>query len=118
MRSAGGWANLANRGKEERELGDERVLGGGAFVSEVLNQAEVPIRQPDREVEAVLAEVCQEHALDQAVVLGRTRRRSVVRAHEEAGESFADLGQLCTMSHTSVRAAIERAGQRQEDTLR
>ncbi|WP_025321392.1 transposase [Deferrisoma camini] len=124
VRSAGGWANLLRRKREEWELGDERVLGGGEFVREVLGQVEEEVpRRPAREVREILGEVCREHGVGEELVLGRTRRQGVVRAreefllraHEEAGESYAALGRLCKMSHTSVRAAVERARSRRAE---
>ncbi len=120
VRSAGGWANLLRRKREEWELGDERVLGGGEFVREVLDRKGETPRRPARDVGDILAEVCREHGVGEELVLGRTRRQTVVRArdefllraHEEAGESYAALGRLCKMSHTSVRTAVERARSR------
>ncbi|WP_025321168.1 transposase [Deferrisoma camini] len=122
VRSAGGWKNLLRRKREEREPGDERILGGGEFVRELLERAGAPVRRSERDVLHVLEEVCREHGIGRELVLGRTRRRGVVRAreafflraHEEAGESFASLGRLCGMSHTAVRAAIRRARQKRE----
>ncbi|VAX36656.1 hypothetical protein MNBD_UNCLBAC01-1200 [hydrothermal vent metagenome] len=40
IRSSGGWNEVIRRGGEEREVGDERVLGSGDFVTNVLQQCE------------------------------------------------------------------------------
>ena len=39
----------------------------------------------------------------------RHSRKGHLRAHEEAGQSFAVLGRRCGFSHTSVREAIAKA---------
>lgn len=45
IRSMGGWSVVrAMRRAGEREKGDERILGSGAFVSEIINQAEEKIK--------------------------------------------------------------------------
>ena len=83
----------------------------------MLDQKGETPRRPARDVGEILEEVCREHGVGEDQVLGRTRRQPVVRAreefllraHEEAGDVYAALGWLCAMSHTSVRAVVERA---------
>lgn len=51
MRPGGKKAGLLGRKKEEREKGDERILGSGDFVSEVIQQSDkrhekMPLKPP------------------------------------------------------------------------
>ena len=75
VRSAGGWANLLRRKREEWELGDERVLGGGEFVREVLDRKGETPRRPARDVEEILAEVRREHGVGEELVLDERAAR-------------------------------------------
>jgi REP element-mobilizing transposase RayT len=117
IRSAGGREQLAGLCSEERELGDERILGSGTFVEGVLNLREKQKRRKDISVEDILAEVCMKLQVRPEHVLSRVRVREVctarrlffLRAYEEAGATYASLGKLCGMAHTSVREAIYKA---------
>jgi hypothetical protein len=117
IRSAGGREQLARRTRKERELGDERILGGGSFVEGILKNR---LRQKGRRnvrVEDILSDICRKSKVRREQLLSgmRVRRVSAARrlfflkAHEEAGKSYSTLGRMCGMAHTSVRAAIEKA---------
>ncbi len=117
IRSAGGREQLARRRKDEREPGDERVLGSGLFVEEILRAQSKPPIRTRQNFERILEEVCKgcgilrEQVLSPSRIrrISRGRRMFFLRAHEEAGESMAALGRLCGLTHTGVRAAIEKA---------
>ena len=42
IRSLGGWQEAAKRKVDEREVGDERILGSGDFVMDVLQHSRCP----------------------------------------------------------------------------
>ena len=117
VRSAGGWEAVAQRRPEAREADDERILGGGDFVEGVLREQEVGAKTSRRSVDAVLAAVCERHAIRGDRLLGLSRGRHLakvrqeffLRAHEEAGAGLSQLGRLAGRSHTAVSKAIEPA---------
>ena len=80
LRSQGGWAAVtALRRGREAYLGDERVLGGTAFVDQLrraLETAEAP--RPGRiSLEVLVARVCREVGIVPAALQGGGRRRDV-----------------------------------------
>lgn len=118
IRSSGGRDKLARRGKGERDLiGDERILGNGSFVEEILSAEIRPESQRQISPEDILQDVCKKWGISREQLISKTKVRRVtrarreffLRAHEETGESMAALARLCGFAHTSVRAAIQRA---------
>jgi putative transposase len=117
IRSAGGREQLAQRTREEWEMGDERILGSGDFVMDML-KGQPPIQLINKtSASQILDEVSIKWKVQSAQILSRSRARKVsqarreffLRAQEEAGESMAALARLCGLAHTSVREAIEKA---------
>jgi hypothetical protein len=123
VRSAGGWEQLALRSKEERELGDERILGGGSFVEEILRNQEATQAGHESNVEEILDDICDTWKVSRAQILSRSRMRRIsqarrtffLRAYEETGESMTALGRRCGLAHTSVKQAIEKALQERDE---
>ena len=118
IRSTGGREKLNQKRKEERELGDERILGSGSFVEEVLTGQEREATRPtSHDFKGILKETCKIFRVSREPILNGCRARDIsrarrvffLRAHEEAGQSFTGLGELCGFSHTSVREAIAKA---------
>jgi len=118
IRSSGGREKLDQRIKEEPELGDERILGSGTFVEEVLKGHErEKAKAAVLDFENILEGICQDWRVSREQILSGARTREIsqarraffLRAHEETGQSFASLGRLCGLSHTSVREAIAKA---------
>jgi hypothetical protein len=69
--SAGGWAGVRGLRRQQAPIpGDPRILGSGAFVEELLREAEklemAALRRTPgpQEVEALLAKVCQREGVD------------------------------------------------------
>lgn len=117
VRSAGGREQLALRSKHDWEKGDERILGSGDFVMDILKSQ--PVFHPINKASAtkILEDVCNKWKVQPAQVLSKLRSRGIsgarreffLRAQEEAGESLAALARLCGVAHTSVKEAIEKA---------
>ena len=116
IRSADGTAAIMAKSHEDRDLSDERILGGGDFVESVLRDSD---NQGDREkpsVDEILQNVAEESGISREQILGASRSRSVcqarkqffVAAHERAGETLSMLGRLTGRSHVAVRQAIEQ----------
>lgn len=116
VRSAGGWEALRRRKKEEWERGDERVLGSGEFVEELLGEDEPALRAPARMPEDVLAEVSRDLGVTANEILGPSRERRTsrartefyVRAQAQAGLTLADLARMTGRSQPAVWQAVQR----------
>lgn len=116
VRSAGGWEELRRRKPEERELGDERVLGSGEFVEALLDEAEPDRCVPHKTVEEVLAEVSRAHGVGQKEILGPSRERRVTRARgqfylaaqRDSGQNLADLARFTGRTQPAVWQVVQR----------
>jgi len=117
IRSAGGREKLAALAKEDREAGDERILGNGSFVEEILTQSRKRKAGNTADVERILADVCRSERISRELILSSNRTRPVsaarrlffLRAYEEAGASYSVLGRIAGLAHTSVKQAIAKA---------
>ncbi|KUL20428.1 transposase [Chlorobium limicola] len=121
VRSAGGWSEvLSMRKRGEREFSDERILGSGEFVEEVLGdvgklQKEmVPTRLRQVDAHDMLGRQCAEKGLSvEALQAGsRTREYSSIRrvlARKfviELGLSHADVARMLGISRAGVSMLI------------
>jgi putative transposase len=84
LRSAGGdkWG-LLGRKKDEREKGDERILGSGAFVEEILKEYDEAYEIGNRDrisVDELIRKVAAHVDLDLADLTSRKRNRKVSNA--------------------------------------
>jgi putative transposase len=117
IRSAGGKEQLASRSREEWEKGDERILGSGDFVEEILKSREPPKKARQSDVTAILDAVTRKWGITPKQILSRSRARKISRArrvffllaHEKGGASITELGRLCGITHSAVEQAIEKA---------
>jgi REP element-mobilizing transposase RayT len=89
IRSLGGWSEvLSLKRRGERVASDERILGSGDFVEQVLSEAEEKTKQtlgwkgrvPD--LPALLSKVSKKEGVEGQKVRGGDRRRSVVGARK------------------------------------
>lgn len=81
LRSQGGWSQvLTLRRKGKREMSDERILGNGAFVERILQEAEERVRQQFRalnsskNIEDTVRAVCRKEGISQVELQGGSRR--------------------------------------------
>jgi len=89
IRSLGGWSEvLSLKRRGERVASDERILGSGDFIDQVLSEAEEKAKQtlgwkgrvPD--LESLLSKVAEREGVEGEKVRGGDRRRSVVGARK------------------------------------
>jgi hypothetical protein len=117
IRSTGGIAAMMKRGPEERELSDERILGGGDFVESVLRDSDDSRAGEKPSIDDVLKEVSEKSGISSEQILGPSRSRSISNARkrffllafESAGATLSMLGRLTGRSHVAVRMALEEA---------
>lgn len=82
IRSLGGWSAVKGmRSRGEQELGDARILGSGAFVQEMLNQAQETIKYQikrgsgKKTAENHIAAACKKAGVSVAFLQSGSRRR-------------------------------------------
>ena len=119
IRSAGGkTSDLLGRKKEEREKGDERVLGSGDFVNETLSKAgeewesQTGIRPS---LEALINTVSEAFDLSSQQLKSRTRRKPIVDARSvlarvavrNHGYKGIEVAKALSLSPSSVSRIVE-----------
>ena len=123
IRSHGGWSQvLALRRKEEKELSDERILGGGDFVDRVLQETEerqlrqMKIRRRGRGIEGIIQEECRKRKVSEAELRKGSRRSRVsearaaiaYRGKEELGISGAEIARHLGLNTSSINRSLAR----------
>ena len=123
IRSAGGWSEVkSRRGQEEEMLSDERILGGGEFVENVLREAEERVRYQlpmDRrmgEAKKLIERTCGEAELSMAELragsrrgpLSRMRKRLVANLVMELGLGQAETARLLGVTTSAVAKCLMR----------
>jgi len=121
VRSAGGdKRGLLGRKKGEHERGDERILGSGDFVSEIIQESEGKCEETtwNRIPLAVLIQEVAEHmGISPSALLAQSRDRNISRARaiisylaaKEAGYTQTEIESHLNISRIGVRNSILRA---------
>ena len=119
IRSAGGkTSDLLGRKKEEREKGDERVLGSGDFVNETLSktgeewESQTGIRPS---LEALINTVSEAFDLSSQQLKSRSRRKPIVDARSvlarvavrNHGYKGIEVAEALSLSPSSVSRIVE-----------
>lgn len=125
IRSQGGWATVKEmRRQGVREKSDERILGSGEFVTQLIEESDEARRKQFsvseglREAIEHIERVCEEEHVDiKALRAGSRRKRiSKVRARltetliEEFGLSLAETGRQLGVSSSAVAKSLSRQG--------
>ena len=124
IRSAGGWSEvLSMRQRGERQFSDERILGSGEFVKEVIDEAEESIKDwlPSRsalgEAMDVLQQECQKAGIPLMAVKSGSRRRECTQLRSELarlfvlemGLSYAEAARVLGISASAVNQIFRRS---------
>ena len=123
IRSQGGWSQvISSRRRGDRELYDERILGSGDFVKEVLKEAEENIhmqflvKKEKKELDEIIKEVCDEKDIKVLELRRGSRRREVssVRfqlAHDlvrKYGTPLAEVARQLGVSTPAISKMLRR----------
>jgi hypothetical protein len=123
LRSQGGWAALkALRRSGEHQKGDERILGDGDFVDEVLSQAEEHLEERyrlqaegydlDKVIERVgeLVEMSPEEIMERGKERRKVEARSILCywATDSLGISQGELAKRLKLTQPAVSQAVRR----------
>lgn len=132
LRSHGGWAGVkALKETGDYQKGDERILGDGAFVSEVLENAEERFREKyrlkargydlDKLINRVakITQVTPDEILDSLRDSKRIKARSILCywATEKLGTPQSRLAQLLNRTQSAITYAVRRGKTIVEDNL-
>jgi len=89
IRSMGGWSEvLSLRRRGEKTASDERILGSGEFIEQVLSETEEKAKETLRwrgrvsDLQSLLSKVSKKRGVEEKGVRGRSQRRSVVIARK------------------------------------
>jgi putative transposase len=105
-----------------QEKGDERILGSGAFVTQLLSEVDLAkkyrLANIDREKAAfdLVEQYCQKNCISSQALSGGSRLRKVSKARnelalrltEELGLSFAEIAKLFGVSTSGISKIINR----------
>lgn len=89
IRSLGGWSEvLSLRRRREKMASDERILGSGDFIEQVLSETEDKAKEALRwrgrvpDLQSLLSKISKKKGVEEQEVRGRDQRRSVVSARK------------------------------------
>lgn len=123
VRSMGGWsAVMSSRSRGEKQFFDERILGSGDFVKEVLDEAEESIREqiPVRDRGAVADEMLRQRCEDAGISVealqagsktkecAELRKMLAVTFVREYGLTYADAARRIGVSTSAVSQILKR----------
>ena len=120
VRSAGGdKADLLGRKVEDREKGDERILGSGDFVHATLHESEKLIERkyrPKKTIDDLIRVVADKVGVSPELICSRSRQRKHCEARalvaylavEETGYSTADVARFLGVKRMSVHEAVPK----------
>lgn len=98
VRSFGGWSQVMSlRRHGNRELSDERILGGGDFVQRILDEAEDRQRHhfsasdSRRKIHEILTEICAEEDINLKELQSGSRRRPVSLIRSRSARLLVDV---------------------------
>ncbi|MGB5750189.1 MAG: transposase [Desulfobacterales bacterium] len=124
IRSLGGWSAVkALRRSGERELSDDRILGSGDFVEQIIKEAETKIKYqlPDLEqsqrIDELIIELCENEKVSIEEIKGGSRRREASRVRARIaiglvkthGVALAEVARHLGVSTSAVSKIIKRA---------
>ncbi len=123
IRSLGGWSQvLSMRRRDEEEEFDERILGEGDFVQDILREAEekeirqLKLRLSGKTITDIIKEECKKRQVSIKELQGGSRRNKVsqtraliaCRSIEELGLSSAEIARHLGVATSTVTRAIAR----------
>lgn len=123
IRSRGGWSQVMSmRRKGVKEEADERILGGGDFVHEILKEAEdkhlrqLKLKKSGLDISEIIRQECEKNRITPEELKRGSRRRRVsdaraaiaVRCSKGLGLSGAEIARYLGVNTSSINRAIAR----------
>ena len=98
IRSLGGWSQVISaRRHGDRELSDERILGSGDFVEQVIKEADDRLSlhfegvERKKKVEEIIQKICNQEDINVLELKAGSRRRSVSRVRSKLAHELAEI---------------------------
>jgi len=123
IRSLGGWSQVVSlRRSKQRVLGDERILGSGAFVERIIKEADEKItyqlsgHKRRQDADSYMRMICQREGINVEELKSGSRRGEVSRIRsdlalwlvEDRGIPLAEAGRQLGVSTSAVSKMIRR----------
>jgi len=123
IRSMGGWSAVKGlRRSGERELCDERILGSGEFVEQIIKEAEtkikyqLPVLDHQKKIDELITRICRDEKLSIEELKGGSRRgeASRIRARiaidlvKTQGVTLAEVARQLGVSTSAVSKIMRR----------
>ena len=127
VRSLGGWSNvLSMRRKGQKEETDERILGSGDFVHQVIKEAEdkslrqMKLKRSGLTLIKIIEQECRKEQISRKELESGSRRSKVSQARaeiarrgmKEIGLSAAEIARHLGVATSSITRAVEKMGNR------
>ncbi len=124
VRSLGGWSNvLSRRRKDQKEQADERILGSGDFVDQIIQEAEkkslrqIKFHQSGLTLAMIIEQECKNGSVNRNELESGSRRSMVSmtraeiarRGMEELGLSAAEIARHLGVATSSITRAVAKA---------
>jgi REP element-mobilizing transposase RayT len=121
IRSLGGWAEvLSLRARGERQVADQRVLGGGEFVEQVLSEMDdlskknLRIKREGIDLPSLSKKICDVDCISVGELRSGSRRREIVNSRavfswlavRELGYSGAEVARFLGVTTSCVTRAV------------
>ncbi|ABL65512.1 transposase [Chlorobium phaeobacteroides] len=125
IRSIGGWSEVKSlRKRQEKQFSDERILGSGEFVKEILDDVEesvkerLPATAAAMEAGERLVSACEEAGISVLALQGGSRKRECTELRKrlaleyvlELGMTYAGSARLLGISAVAVNQIVKRCG--------
>ena len=126
IRSLGGWSAVkAMRRSGDRELSDDRILGSGEFVEQMIKEAEarikyqLPVKEHHQKIDEFITKLCKNEKVSIEELRSGSRRKEVsgIRAQiaiglvKKHGVALAEVARRVGVSTSAVSKIIKRASQ-------
>lgn len=123
IRSHGGWSRVISMNRQGcRELSDERILGGGTFVENILKEAEEKVqyqfsrKQDKSQVEKLVKKACEKEGIGLKELKSGSRLAHVVRLRfqlaseliHEQGVSLAEAARQLGVTTSGIAKSLSR----------
>lgn len=125
VRSLGGWSNvLSMRRKGQKEETDERILGSGDFVHQVIKEAEekslrqMKLKRSGLTLIKIIEQECRKGQVNRMELESGSRRSKVSQARaqiarrgmKELGLSAAEIARHLGVATSSITRAVDKIG--------
>ena len=124
VRSMGGWSVVkAMRRSGERELSDDRILGGGEFVERIIKEAEekirfqLPVSEELQKIDELMTRLCKDERVSIEELKGGSRRKEISEVRKRIaielvkrhGVALAEVARRVGVSTSAVSKILKRA---------